>query len=76
MEHIESAYRDGVAEAESDIVAEQPKLRYGARGAWGEDLARTLRARFGVELVVAPSLREGVCLLAGLGGPPLPRMTP
>ena len=52
MERIESAYRDGVTEAERDIAAGQPKLRYGARGAWGEDLARTLRARFGVELVV------------------------
>jgi hypothetical protein len=35
MERIESKYRDGVAEAERDIAAGQPKLRYGARGAWG-----------------------------------------
>jgi hypothetical protein len=41
-----------VAEAEADIGAGQPKLRYGARGSWGDDLARTLEARFGVKLVV------------------------
>ena len=52
MERIESAYRAGVAEAERDIACDRPKLRYGARGAWGEDLARTLQAQFGVELVV------------------------
>jgi hypothetical protein len=52
MERVETAYRAGVAEAERDIACGQPKLRYGARGAWGEDLARTLQARFGVELVV------------------------
>jgi hypothetical protein len=52
MERIESRYRDGIAEAERDIAAGEPKLRYGARGAWGEDLERTLRAKFGVELVV------------------------
>jgi hypothetical protein len=52
VEHVEAAYRDGMAEAERDIAAGRPKLRYGARGAWGEDLARTLQARFGVELVV------------------------
>jgi hypothetical protein len=47
-----TAYQAGVAEAERDIAADRPKLRYGARGAWREDLARALRARFGVELVV------------------------
>lgn len=52
MERVESAYRAGVAEAERDIASGRPKLRYGARGAWGEDLARTLQGRFGVELVV------------------------
>ncbi|MFQ3593044.1 MAG: hypothetical protein SNJ82_07625 [Gemmataceae bacterium] len=52
MERGETAYLEGVAEAERDIAASQPKLRYGARGAWGADLARTLQARFGVELVV------------------------
>jgi hypothetical protein len=34
------------------VLRGRPKLRYGARGAWGDDLARTLRARFGVESVV------------------------
>lgn len=58
MEHIESAYRDGVVEAERDIAAGQPKLLYGARGSWGEDLARTLRARFGVELVVLSCITD------------------
>ena len=48
----------GVAEAERDIAAGQPKLRYGARGAWGEDLSRTLRAQFGVELVVLSCLTD------------------
>jgi hypothetical protein len=52
MERVESAYRAGVEEAERDIAGGRPKLSYGVRGAWGEDLARTLRARFGVELVV------------------------
>lgn len=52
MEHVETAYREGVAEAERNIAAGRPKLRYGARGAWGEDLARTLQARFDIELVV------------------------
>jgi len=51
MERIESAYRAGVAEAERDIADGRPKLRYGSRGEWGEELARTLHARFGVELV-------------------------
>jgi len=51
VEHIEEAYRAGIAEAESDIANGRPKLRYRARGAWGNDLARTLRAQFGVELV-------------------------
>ena len=52
MVRVESAYRAGIAEAERDIASGQPKLRHGARGVWGEDLARTLQARFGVELVV------------------------
>lgn len=52
MEHVEAAYQSGVAEAERDIAAGQPRLRYGARGAWGEDLARTLQAQLGVELIV------------------------
>ncbi len=38
--------------AEQDIVVGQTKLRYGVRGAWGEDLALMLRDRFGVELIV------------------------
>lgn len=58
MERVEAAYQSGVAEAERDIAARQPKLRYGARGAWGEDLARTLRAKFGVELVVLSCLTD------------------
>ena len=52
VERVESAYQAGVAEAGRDIASGQPKLMYGARGAWGEDLARTLQAQFGVELVV------------------------
>ena len=51
MEHDEAAYRAGVAEAERDIAAGRPQLRYGARGIWGRDLADTLRARFGVEMI-------------------------
>lgn len=58
MERIESAYRNGVAEAERDIAAGQPKLRYAARGNWGEDLARTLRARFGIELIALSCLTD------------------
>ena len=58
MEHVEAAYQAGVAEAERDIAAGQPRLRYGARGAWGDDLARTLQARFGVELVVLSCLTD------------------
>lgn len=58
MERVEAAYQAGVAEAERDIAAGQPRLRYGARGAWGEDLARTLRARFGVELIVLSCLTD------------------
>ncbi len=58
MERVEAAYQAGVAEAEHDIAAGQPRLRYGARGAWGEDLARTLRARFGVELIVLSCLTD------------------
>ena len=52
MERVEAAFQAGVADAERDIAAGQPRLRFGARGAWGEELARTLQARFGVELVV------------------------
>jgi len=52
VEGVESAYRAGVAEAERDIASGRPKLRYAVRGAWREDLARTLQVRFGVELVV------------------------
>ena len=58
MERVEAAYQAGVAEAERDIAAGRPRLRYGARGAWGEDLERTLRARFGVELVVLSCLTD------------------
>lgn len=58
MERVESAYREGVAEAERDIAAGRPRLRYGARGAWGDDLARTLQAQFGVELVVLSCLTD------------------
>lgn len=58
MEHIETAYMAGVAEAERDIAAGRLKLRYGARGAWGEDWARTLQTRFGVELVVLSCLTD------------------
>ena len=58
MERVESAYRAGVAEAERDIASGRPTLRYGARGAWGEDWARTLQARFGVELVVLSCLTD------------------
>jgi hypothetical protein len=56
MDRVESAYRAGVAEAERDIASGRPKLRNGARGAWGEDFARTLQTRFGVELVVLSCL--------------------
>ena len=52
MERVESEYQAGVAEADRDIASGRPRLRYGARGAWGEDLARALQAQFGVELVV------------------------
>lgn len=58
MERVETAYRAGVARAKRDIIAGQPKLRYGARGAWGEDLAKTLKARFGVELVILSCLTD------------------
>ena len=58
MERVEAAYRSGVVEAERDIAAGQPKLRYGARGAWGDDLARTLQALFGVELIVLSCLTD------------------
>jgi hypothetical protein len=59
MERIESKYRDGIAEAERDIAAGEPKLRYGARGAWGVDLERTLRAKFGVEPGAMPTALRG-----------------
>lgn len=52
MEHVEAAYQSGVSEAELDIAAGRIRLRYGARGAWGDDLARTLQTRFGAELIV------------------------
>ena len=58
MERVEAAYKSGVAEAERDIAAGQPKRRYGARGARGEDLTRTLRAKFGVELVIIGCLTD------------------
>jgi hypothetical protein len=58
VERVESAYQAGVAEAERDIARGQLRLRYGARGAWGEDLARMLQARFGVELVVLSCLND------------------
>jgi len=58
VKRVEAAYQAGVAEAELDIVAGQPRLRYGARGAWGEDLARTLQALFGVELIVLSCITD------------------
>ncbi len=58
MERVEAAYQAGVAEAERDIAAGLPRLRYGTRGAWGDDLARTLQARFGVELIVPSCLTD------------------
>jgi hypothetical protein len=58
VERVEAAYQAGVAEAERDIAAGRPRLRYGARGAWGEDLERTLQARFGVELIVLSCLTD------------------
>jgi hypothetical protein len=51
MDPIEAAKQAGITEAQADIAAGQPRLRYGARGAWGEDLEATLRSRFSVELV-------------------------
>ena len=62
MERIESSYQAGVAAAEHDIATGRPRLRYGAIGAWGEDLARTLQVRFGVELVVLPCLTSAAQL--------------
>jgi hypothetical protein len=58
VEHVKAAYQSGVAEARRDIAAGRPRLRYGARGAWGDDLARTLQERFGVELVVLSCLTD------------------
>lgn len=58
MEHVEAAFQAGAAEAKLDIAAGRPRLRYGARAAWGEDLERTLRARFGVELKVLGCLTD------------------
>ncbi len=52
MERVDAAYESGVAEAQRDIAAGRLTLRYGARGAWGRDLADTLLSRFGVELLV------------------------
>ena len=57
MERVEAAYQLGVAEAQRDIAAGQPRLRLGARSAWGKDLAQTLQARFGVELMVLSCFR-------------------
>jgi hypothetical protein len=56
VDRVETAYQAGVAEAERDIAAGRPEFRYDVRGAWGEDLARTLKARFGIELVVLSCL--------------------
>jgi hypothetical protein len=58
MNRVEATFQAGVEEAERDIAAGRLHLRYGARGAWGEDLARTLRARFGVELIVLSCLTD------------------
>ena len=62
MEYDELAYRAGVATAQHDIAAGRPRLRYGARGAWGERLAQLLQARFGVELVVLDCLTDVTAL--------------
>ena len=62
MDRIEVAYQSGVAEAERDISAGQLRLRYGASGAWGQDLAETLLSRFGVELVVLSCLTDAESL--------------
>ena len=51
MELIEHAYKAGVAEAQRDIEQGMLKLRYAARGSWGEDLEKQLMSRFGVEMV-------------------------
>ena len=61
MQHVEQAYRAGVAEAARDIAGGRPRLLYGARGEWGDDLARTLAARFGIELVVLSCLTDQFC---------------
>ena len=52
MEHVGIVFQAGVDEAKRDIAAGRPRLRYGARGAWAEDLAQMLQAQFGVELVI------------------------
>jgi hypothetical protein len=62
VESDDLAYQAGVAAAQRDIAAGQPKLRYGARGAWGERLAQILQARFGVELVVLACLTDVTAL--------------
>ena len=52
LQRDEEAYQAGVTEAERDIAAGHLRLRYGVRGAWGDDLQEQLASRFGVELVV------------------------
>jgi hypothetical protein len=56
VNRIESAYNSGVEAARNDIASGNLRLHYGARGAWGDDLAETLRSRFGVELIVVSCL--------------------
>lgn len=56
MNHVEPAYQSGFAEAQRDIAEGRLRLHYGARGTWGQDLAETLRSRFGVELRVVSCL--------------------
>jgi hypothetical protein len=51
MQRVEHAYQAGVAEAHRDIERGELKLRYAARGSWGEDVERQLKSRFGVEMV-------------------------
>lgn len=56
MNRIGSAYNSGVEAARNDIASGNLRLHYGARGTWGDDLAETLRASFGVELIVVSCL--------------------
>jgi hypothetical protein len=60
VDRVEAAYQAGVEEAKRDIAAGEPRLRYGARGAWGDDLARTFRERFRVELAVLSCFTDAV----------------